>query len=181
MDENTETIEEQPEDNLPSNPQDFIPPAVVSIIENELSSNKDKFYAYLLFTPTIRDAARLAGISDVYGYKLNRTGSINSKILDKLGEVGKRIKQQYILTNQMALPKVLQAKMNALEYGIDNPEALLKNPKIAESFERVAQVIESDQAPQQVVNVDKMQVIIQNALGLNDIQGSKSGQKRLSD
>jgi phage terminase small subunit len=144
---------------------DKIPPGALRLIESTVDTGADKFFLYLLFTKKVTDAAKLAGISDSWAYKLSSQYNINPKLFEKLGEFGKQLKDQYVTANQLLLPDLMKAKIGAVKYLKDNPESYVKNPKMAEGVEKISGALAPDTVPQQVVNVDKMQVIIKNALG----------------
>lgn len=131
-----------------------------------------RFAMYRIFGFGQQQAAELAGFKGSYGFKLERGFKSNPKWRMDLEAVTKRMPENYRAFCRLQLPGLAEAEHKAVELMRDDPEKLLRYPRIARQIKESAGVLESNQQAPPVVNVGTMQFIQQSIKA--DISG-KSG------
>jgi hypothetical protein len=181
LSENTDITNTSEQENTTEPDKDLQERALVNYVESTYEDKQTRFYIYQVMGRTIKDSARLSGYSEQYGYNLAHKMRNNPAWLEKLKPLADNITTEYKTHHKLALPALWQVKLNALDKMRTDPEMVIKNPKLLRDMEQIAGAIEDEREARQVVNVDKMQVIIQGALGMNDIQTPKIAQNDVSD
>jgi hypothetical protein len=157
---------ETPTDLIPMDEADRIIADVMGRVpDGDNADSKKKrvrFALYRIFGFNQQQAAELAGFKGSYGFKLDKGFKSNPKWRADLEAVTKKMPDSYRNFCRLQLPGLAEAEHKAVELLKEDPELLLKHPRVARQIKETAGVLEGSQAPQPVVNVGTLQVIQQS-------------------
>jgi len=161
----SENTSQNTDNNLPAVDENIQDQAAINYIDSVCDDKQVKLYLLQAFGKTTKDAAKILGYSISYAYNLSLKMRNDPKWLDKLKPYADKIAEDYKTRHKIALPSIWEVKLGALNKMRSNPELAIRHPKLLRDMEENAGVIRPEGAPQQTINVDKIQVLVNNTLG----------------
>lgn len=152
--------------------QDAIEKVVQGLINNQRGSKQDQFYLYHFFGLPIKTCAELAGYSEAYGYKLIQKFKKNPIKRQGIEKILNLIPEQYRMVCKARLVDLADIEGQALNEYRKDPRLYIKSPQVGKQIKQGAGILSNDDTPPvQVINIRKLQQIMQTA------QEQKVGQR----
>lgn len=123
-----------------------------------------EFALLRLFGIPAQPAAKIVGYSPNYSYKLEQKFRHSPKLRAGLEEITRQMPNEYRNHSRLMLPKIAQAEAGAINLCVEDPEKLLKYPRVARQIKESAGVLEPNTPQAPTVNLVKIQQVFAAAL-----------------
>ncbi len=129
--------------------------------------NRRTLYAILrVHGHTQQVAAGLCGYHPQSGWRLDKQMQTNPKYQREVTEVLRAFPDAYRDFAKARLPDVAEVEAGALEAMKEDPTLAVKHPGILRGIKSAVGITDKEETPQDVVNIDKLQMLIQNDLNV---------------
>ena len=151
-------------------------PAVVESMAKDLigdspDSKQQLFYIYYMFLGSITEASNLAGYSYNHARKLAKRFRGSRVLQQQIMSKAEALPSKYKTFVKLLTPRIAMLDLATVKQYESNPEYLVKHPKALRDLKQIGSLIDPEVTAGQTINIDKMQVIIQQALGEPDSAG----------
>ena len=109
---------------------------------------------------SVKQAAEDVGISNSYGYKLNKQWAEDPKFRSRIMKRLDQYPEDYKDACRVLLPTILQTEVKGLQAMQDNPELAVKHPKVLKQMKQ-ASGIDLNEKPgpsTQIINIESLRV-----------------------
>jgi hypothetical protein len=123
--------------------------------------NQVKFSIYRLFGLPVREAAKLTGFSDKYGYKVNSMLKNDDKLKSRVERILSDFPDKYRLVCKARLPWLSEIEGKALAEYDEDPKLMIQKPQLAKQIKQAAGALPQDIPPvQPTININELKMIV---------------------
>ena len=166
-------------DNLPvMEDQNITSELVKSVCYEKGGSRQIEFMLYVLSGQSVAEAAKKTGYARNHGYRLMRKYRTNARFRQEVAQISGFFPEWYISTTKLKAPRLANLDDKVLDKYEDEIELAIKHPQALKQIKQTAGVLPNDnpQVIHETVNIDKLQMIVQNALNAADAEVVKPEQ-----